>query len=275
MKKIGLLLPILLIGTLCFSQKENKPSKDSTRIKMGNSTIIIIKNNPNDSTDYDYDFGSCDSTHQEKEKEDDVTVYFDLGMNGYLNEDQNISLPSSERLLELDYAKSRSFSFGFMLKDADIIKDRFYISPGIGLSWNNYFFKNNINISTSNDITTFTEDSVVEYSKYKLRSSYLDVPIVLGLRIGNPEKAVNIQAGIIGGLKLRSIIKRKYTLDDARHKDKVRDDFNINPFKLEAIARLTYDDFGFFAKYSFTSLFENNKAPELNPFSIGVTVGNF
>ncbi len=271
MKKIILFIPVLLTGYIGFSQTEKEPVSDTTRIKIGKS-IIVIYDDPGNG-EYDHDLGECEADSLKKEEH--TTMAIDLGMNGYLSSNRNLSMPNGQELMELDYARSRTIGVNIMLKDADIIKDRFYISPGIGINWNNYFFENNISIGTSNDTTIFSADTVVDNDKYKLRATYLQIPVVLGVRIGKVEKPIGLQFGVIGGYKIRSLVKRKYSIDEARYKEKVRDDFNINPFKVDLVARLGYGDFGCFAKYSVTSLFENDKAPELYPFSFGITLGGF
>lgn len=274
MKKLALIIPLLLFVSICFSQDEETPKNDTTKIKMGNSTIIIVKNHPDD--EIDYDFTSQDSTHQKKSCQDDnVGFHVDLGMNGYLSADKKFSLPSTQEMMELDYARSRTFAFNLTLKKADIIKDRLYFSPGLGISWNNYFFKNNISISTTGDVTTFSEDSTIAYDKYKLRATYLQVPLLLGARFGDLKKPIGVQIGVIGGLRIRSIIKRKFTLEDAQHKDKIRSDFNLHPFKFEAVARIIVGSIGLYSKYSLTSLFDKNTPLEVYPFSFGVSLGEF
>lgn len=273
MKNKILFIPLLLLASLGFSQNGNTFKRDTTRIKMGKSTILIFNDSLNQG-EYNHDFGKCDPAC-EQEKEDWATLIVDIGLNGYTTPDNKLSLPPAQFLMEIDYSRSRSFGLTVSLKGADLIKDRLYLAPGLGLSWNSYFFENNIRVSTSNDSTAFISDSIFEFSKYKLRATYLEVPLVLGVRIGSLKTPLGLQVGVIGGFKINSIIKQKYTTDGVDYKVKVKDDFNINPFKLDAVARITISNIGLFARYSLTTLFEKNKAPELYPFSAGITIGGF
>lgn len=272
MKRIILLIPVIFLSLFSIAQDQENDGSDTTRIKLGKSTLIFV-NGVDDSKKYDFDMSECDSLEDDESL--DATMFFDIGLNGYMAPNQSFNLPTGQSLMELDYAKSRSFSFTLALENADIIKNRLYISPGIGLTWNNYHFKNNINISTSNDSTVFISDSIIDYDKFKLRATYLQIPIVVGVRLGNLKNPIGIQAGVVGGLRVGSMIKQKYTFDNADYKNKVKDNFNLSPFKVDLIARLTFGDTGIFASYSMTSLFENNKAPELYPFSAGITIGGF
>jgi hypothetical protein len=222
--------------------------------------------------------GTDSSKHQKKDIDStgvNVGLSVDIGANGYLSSNGYITLPEAQQNMEIDYARSRSFGVNLVLRRADIIKDRFYIMPGIGVNWNSYHFQNNINISTANDTTLFSRDSIIDYNKYKLRIAYLELPVVLGTRIGNMDNPVSLQFGVVGGFRLSSIIKQKYDIDDTQTKAKIKDNFNLNPFQVDMIARVGFKDFGVYARYGLTPMFQNGKAPEVTRFSLGITMGGF
>ncbi len=277
MKTITLLIGLLICTSGAFAQKDSLKEKepDTTKIKIGNSTVIILNNV--DSDDYDFDFNSKDSSKTCKDDSDDndMGLALDFGMAGYMTPSNSIALPVNQNLMELNSARSHSVGLTIMFKEARLAKERLYVRSGLGINWTKYHFKNNINISTSNDSTAFTMDSIRSFDKYKLRATYLQVPLLIGMRLGDLDNPLGIQFGVVGSYKIGSIIKQKYTLGETTMKDKTKDDFNLNPFKFEALARVSMDDFGFFAKYSLTELFESGRAPELYPFSIGITIGGF
>lgn len=277
MKTITLLIGLLICTSGAFAQKDSLKEKepDTTKIKIGNSTVIILNNV--DSDDYDFDFSSKDSSKTCKDDSDDndMGLALDFGMAGYMTPSNSIALPVNQNLMELNSARSHSVGLTIMFKEARLAKERLYVRSGLGINWTKYHFKNNINISTSNDSTAFTMDSIRSFDKYKLRATYLQVPLLIGMRLGDLDNPLGIQFGVVGSYKIGSIIKQKYTLGETTMKDKTKDDFNLNPFKFEALARVSMDDFGFFAKYSLTELFESGRAPELYPFSIGITIGGF
>ena len=277
MKSITLLFGLLFCTVGAFAQKDSLKEKepDTTKIKIGNSIIIILNND--DSDDYDFDFSSKDSSKTCKDGSDDngTGLAFDFGMAGYMTPGNSIALPANQNLMELNSARSNSVGLTFMFKEARLAKKRLYVRSGLGINWTNYHFKNNINISTSNDSTAFTSDSIRSFDKYKLRATYLQVPLLIGMRLGDLDHPFGLQFGVVGSYKIGSAIKQKYTLGESKLKDKVKDDYNLNPFKFEALARVSIDNFGFYAKYSLTELFESGRAPELYPFSMGITIGGF
>ena len=235
---------------------------------LGKTQVIIISNNE--------DSDSLTVPDCEEDDNDWAMVgIFNIGANGYLFNNQ-IGLPSQYQSMELDYSRSKSIGFDFMIRGINLFNKRMYFSPGIGLDWNKYHFKDKQqSLSTQNDTVLFLVDSAVTYDKYKLRTTYLQVPVLVGFRLGNlDKKVVNVQIGAIAGYNIGAITKSKYALNGTKYKDKVRDDYNINPFKLDAVARVSFGDVGLFGRYSFTSLFEENKAPTVTPFSVGLTFGS-
>jgi hypothetical protein len=255
---------------------EDKNSKaiadDTTKIKIGNITIIIDNGDSTKISEDDFNF--------EEEEEDEkssfgLTGLMNVGMNGWLTADNQTAFPSAYNNMAVNYSKSRLFGFDFMLKGLDLFNKHLYVSPGLGVSWNNYHFNEKITMSTGPDTLVFMSDTITNYTKYKFRTTYLSVPLVIGTRIGNVnEKHLDFHAGIIGSFNVNSVIKQKYNVDGTNNKDKINDDFNVNPFKLEAIARLSFGAFGLYGKYSFTEQFQPNKTQAVYPFSIGVTFGN-
>ena len=48
--------------------------------------------------------------------------------------------------------------------------------------------------------------------------------------------------------------------------------FYMNPFKLDAIAKIGWGVLNLYATYSLTPMFQKNKGPELYPFAIGISL---
>lgn len=277
MKKCVLVIGLILLGVIAFAQKDsgktNEP--DTTKIRIGKSTVIIIGD---DESEVDFDFNNPDSTKTKNKKEDDedgTDLAFDIGMAGFLTPSGSTNLPANQSLMQLNTSRSNNIGFSIMFDEAGLIKDRWYVRAGLGVNWVNYHFDNPVNISTGSDTTAFTLDTIRSFDKNKLRATYLQVPLLMGIRLGNLDNPLGLQFGVVGSYKIGSAVKQKYNLNGSKVKDKIRDDYNLNPFKVEAIARVSIDNFGFYARYSFTELFESGKAPELYPFSIGVTIGGF
>jgi hypothetical protein len=264
---------LLLLSTapIVYFAQVNQLKDDTTKIKIGKITIII-----EDDGEDDFDFEKEKAENEKNKKEEGVYVntLMNIGMNGWLTSENQTAFPSQYANMGINYSRSRLFGFDFMLGGLDLFNKHIYFSPGMGISWNNYHFNEKITMTTGADTTMFLTDSIYNFSKYKFRTTYLSVPIVIGARIGNPDKKqFDIHAGVIGSFNLNNIIKQKYTVDGTNNKDKIVDDFNVNPFKLEAIVRMSFGTFGLYGKYAFTEQFYDGKTQAVYPFSIGVTFG--
>lgn len=271
MKKINLIILPLFITTLHFAQDEQIMNDDTTKIKLGNMTIIFNE----DENEDDFDF-SMDDTVDVEEKGIGFEMDLSLGMNGWLNTSNSTVFSNDYSDMSIQLNRSRSFGMHAMMSGLDLFKGHVFLSPGLGFSWNNYHFENkNMSLSTGNDSTIFMVDSALQFDKYKLRTTYAELPITLGFRIGNIDKNyLTIQAGVIGGINISSIVKQRYYLSSVKYKEKIKDDFNVNPFKLDGIVRLKFNEsIGVFARYSFTSMFEKGKTQEVYPFAVGITIG--
>src|SRR5690606_31181090 len=101
-----------------------------------------------------------------------------------------------------------------------------------------------------------------------------ELPLIVGFRIGNPKKVnLNLQFGVVGGLNIGALVKDRYFITDVKYKNKIKDDYNINPFRLDAIVKLKITNFiGVFGRYSLTTVFEKGKTQEVYPLSIGITL---
>ena len=91
------------------------------------------------------------------------------------------------------------------------------------MDWNKYHFKDKQqSLSAQNNTVLFLVDSSVTFDKYKLRTTYLQVPILVGFRLGDFDKnVVNIQLGAIAGYNIGAITKSKYALNGTKYKNKI------------------------------------------------------
>jgi hypothetical protein len=116
-------------------------------------------------------------------------------------------------------------------------------------------------------------DSLNTFDKNKLRTTYIKVPVMLEFNTSeDPKRSFHIAAGVIGGVRIGSITKQEYKVDDAKHKNRVKDDFNFSPITLDAAFRIGYGNLTLFANYGLTPLFEKDKGPEVYPVTVGLAI---
>ncbi|MBL7942350.1 MAG: outer membrane beta-barrel protein, partial [Flavobacteriales bacterium] len=191
-----LLAALMLTGTAfsTFAQEE----KDTTNIRIGDMKVIMI--------DEGHEDDSLDVTFDDDDDNRLELTHFagvDMGFNMLLNADGKIGVDTADNWLELDYGRSMSWRVNLFEEKIRLYKDYVGILIGAGFTYNSYGLKNNVDVATSDSLGTFgvernTED--VDYSKNKLRASYINVPVMLEFNTSEePEKSFHFAAGVTGG----------------------------------------------------------------------------
>ena len=246
---------------------------DTVTINFSNSKMLIISAEEEDEWDFE---AEEQAESDKKEKKLKLKSELLLGTNGYLSSINSIALPEEFSNMRVNYSRSRGLTYNLMLKGFATKNKRLYISPGIGLSRNNYVFENPIRIQNQNDSTVFALDTITNFKKYRLSNTYVQLPLVVGIRIGDLKKrTLGIQLGIIGGYKINSKVINHYENNGTSYKSKEFNSFNLNPFQLSSVVRLSLGKIGLYASYSLTSLFIENSAPPVYPISLGFILGRF
>jgi hypothetical protein len=205
----------------------------------------------------------------------------DIGFNQWMYAGSGITPTAPNALLEMNSVSSLGVNL-YQLKSVKLIGEKIRLQTGIGYESGNYKFSNNIGISSNGRDSLF----VTEYKdgssliKTKLRTGYLDVPLMLEYR-SHPykeSKGFRLAVGVEGGYRLGSLVKRVYT-DAAgeEHKTKTRGNYLLSDIKYAATARIGFDDWNFFARYGLTNVFRSDVvgAPDVRPVMFGITLGGF
>ena len=134
----------------------------------------------------------------------------------------------------------------------------------------NYKFANDFRIVPDKLVFTTENDGTV-YSKNKLKTSFVEVPILFTLTPGK-RKSFYLSGGVYGGILMTAKQKLK---DTQGAKSKIKDDFNLNKFRYGLVGRIGLGPLAFYAQYSLTDLFKEGQGPVLQPLNIGITILNF
>ncbi len=236
---------------------------DSVRVSIGQRDLIVT------------DDGVRFEKHNKRPKFNGHWAGFELGVNGLLNKDMVIDYPTNYPFMDLNYAKSIAVNINFFEQNISLIGQQLGLVTGMGLSWNNYRFSDNNVVLTHNGEFNGGYETVTtrSYEKSKLVVTYLRVPLMLEYQTNSKMKAnsFHLSGGVVGGVRIGSHSKIKY--DGNKSKD--RNDFYINPFKVDAIAQIGWGVINLYGTYSLTEMFRNNKGPVAYPFEIGITLASF
>lgn len=248
----------------------SETASDTTKIKLGGKKYMIIGDDEEDDDDNEK-ISKKDSTSNWNEKFKHWNG-IEFGVNGLMDYKNSIDLGASASFLELDYAKSSQFGLNLYEKDFHIVKNYMNIVTGFGFDFNTYAFQNNITLNGDTTYLSATIDSTIDYKKNILNVTYLKVPLMLEFNTSkNPRKNLHIGVGAEIAYRIHSVTKQKYEADDKRIKIKQKDDFNLEPFRYSAVARIGFNDVTVFANYGLNRLFKKDKGPQVYPFTVGVT----
>lgn len=254
-----------VVGDDVTKKTDNK--KDSTTINFRNKQYVIINKDK-------------DSDSNLTKKDDDKFHHwagFGMGVNGWLS-NGGFTMPKNQDYMSLNYGKSLNFQLNPFEKDIHIYKNYVNLVIGLGFEWNQYEFSNKTKLNPDSNYTYGIIDSTntFNYKKNRLKTTFVNVPVLLEFNTNkNPKKAFHIAVGAIAGYKLGSRTRQIVELNGNTIKFVKKDDYNINPFRVNAHASIGYHNFTLYADYALTSLFVGGKGPELYPFTIGVKLVSF
>jgi|TARA_R110000737_G_scaffold33607_1_gene51921 hypothetical protein len=264
------LISALVFSTGIFAQevpetpetpKTPKEESDTTRFNMKKVEVILVSKND-----------TIDAAPKEPKGHNEAHwAGLDFGFNVMTNGSGSAKFPGY-KYWENDPAHSIYFNLNIAEKKLKIIQNYVGLTTGIGFNFNQFAFNNNYILMDSVD-TIVGVVSPQDYTKNKLRAAYLQIPLMLEFNTNkNNDKGVYLAAGVIGGVRLSSRVKRVGKIDGDQFKEIVKGTYALNPFKLDLTGRVGYGDFGAFVNYSVLPLFDTDKTTEVYPLTFGLTL---
>lgn len=280
MKKLLLIITTLLIGPMLFAQEQKDSTvitKDTSyTIEWGKKTIIIIDAGEDDEVD------SSDSTNikisigGKKRQRHNHFAGIDFGWNGMVNDAMSVDLRDGEKFMDQNYYGSWFLSINFLDSYIPIFQEKLGLTIGMGVEFNKYKFSRDYTLANVSDSTIAFRDSSINLDKNLLKSTFISLPIFLETNLGkDADHSFHLMAGAMISYRLGSKTKQVYTSDGEDYKTKVRNDFNMNDFRVSLVGRIGYGNFTLFASYSLTPFYQDGRGPELYPFTVGVSLVHF
>jgi len=246
---------------------------DTTVIKIKNRKIIVLNEKLSEPDTASYEFlDNVNSINAHR-------AGLGFGVNYFAGNQlssSKINLQNSsggEKYLEILPEKSFEVQLNFAEKNFSIYKDYISLTTGMGFQFNNYRFRNNYRLDGSLPIISANLDTINTFTKSKLTASYFSIPLLLEFQLPNktnPDNRIFLSVGVVGQLRLGSHTKYVYNINGCKTKDKNRDRFHLSPFLINYVAMIGYNDFSFYAKYSYNPIFVNNEGPKIYPLSFGL-----
>ncbi len=207
---------------------------------------------------------------------------FDLGFANYRDETDYAAATASNFLravgtngtvpqkedFKLNSGKSSNVNIWLFMQKLNVTKHVLNLKYGLGLEMYNLRYSSNI--SFSNNPTYIFKDSI-NFSKNKLYAGYLTVPFMLNID-ATPSKrnGFSFSAGVSAGYLVGSRTKQ---ISGERGKTKNKNNFNLNPWRLAAIAEAGIGPVRIYGSYSFNELMENGL--KQYPYAVGIRFSNW
>ena len=258
-----------------------KESKiDTVNIKMGKSTILIITDEENEDTLKLNGSIKPEPMHAEDYEWSGIDG-FQIGAIGLFTKTGNRAF-SDRPDLELNTARCSMLGFTPVGKEAEIIKDRLRLAAGLGFQFESYAFDKNIRL-TDEPYLQGIEDTIRDYRKNTLNANYVTLPVVLQFNTKrNLEKSFHIAVGVLAGYRISSNMTYKWSEEGRRQRERLRNDYALEPYRLSAIAQVGIGNAMIWAQYDLTMKFTATDAipavvgakgtPEVYAWSAGINI---
>jgi hypothetical protein len=274
---LSLLGLVLCLGLNAQSDTSKPQSADT--IKVGN--MIIIKKHDGkekkvekDDDDDDDNGTSVEIKKRKEYKKSNVStnwLILDLGFSN-VNDQTNYAAPATQAFFpggtkdQLDLRNGRSINVNvwFFMQRVNLIKHVVNLKYGLGVEMNNYSFEKSVRYNT--DPTTNISIDNVKYRKNKLAADYLTMPVMLDFNFApKRKKGFGFSAGVSAGYLYASRQKMK---SEENGKEKVRSNFNLEPWKLSAIGEVNLGVMRLYGSYALNNLHKNGL--EQTPYNLGI-----
>ena len=176
---------------------------------------------------------------------------------------------------------SRGFNAYFMFDKRFKNSPKYSIGIGLGISSSNMVFKKmNIDLKSTSTLLPFTPvDSTNHFKKYKLATSYLEIPLEFRFtsRPENPNKSLKAAIGLKVGTLVNAHTKGKNLQDKNNQSlnsyiEKENSKRFINGTRFMGTARLGYGILSIFGSYQLNNILKDGAGPDMKLYQVGITL---
>ena len=210
-----------------------------------------------------------------QEKRANRPVHHDFGVDLGLNALTNKAVPAGELAPDLRPFGSRYISFNYHYQVR--LGGRgspLYLVTGPELAFNNYMLDNNQQFFATTDDRTLILRSALDLQKSKLATSAINLPLLaqLDFKSKKGRDAFRLAGGGFIGYRLGSHTKLKYERDGHTRKDKDRGSYNLQDFQYGVQGLIGIGGIDLFVKYNLNELFKDNRGPQAQTISFGISL---
>ena len=273
----------LFFTTSCiFSLAQVVP--DTTRINIGDKTIIVIDASPIEKLLPEIE--KHDMPAEPDELSDSDLKYelnhfagVDFGYCMLLDSRGSLTRDSTTDWLSINNGRSLTWRLNLLEAKARIYHDYIGIYTGFAVSYSSYGLLNNISIDVNDKSETSAlpiDPEVRQFYKNKLRTTTLQIPVMLEFNTKKDNrKNFHFAIGALGGWVSSVITKQKWETEQGKFTERRKNDFKVTPYTLDLAVRFGYRRTALFFTYALTPLFIANEGLPVYPISFGVQLLQF
>ena len=261
---------------------------DTTMITVGRHTLCVTDN------------GDVTWERSKRKKFNGNWGGVDIGLNGYLTPDFDMSFDKADDYLSLQMEKSINLNLNIYEQNISLNKDKnIGLITGLGITFNNYRFNNQTYLTSDSSFIAGYYMSGINVRKTKLTAMYLTVPLFFEVqtKTSNRLRQFHFAAGGLISARVSThtkiyfnesnkefdllvdpsdtdtkVAKGESPSSDVRNIVKNFNSFHLAPFKFDVSVRFGYGIINLYATYSLNTMFQKDRGPELYPFTAGITL---
>lgn len=190
----------------------------------------------------------------------DETAYPAARQNGFVSQDI-----TSEDNLKLRTGKSVNVNFWLFQQRLNLVKHVVNLKYGLGIELNNYRFDDERVRFSKNPTRISLDPSLANASKNKLAADYATIPMMLNFNFTPGRKS---GFGFSAGMSVGYLYSARQKIKNDGDKTKLRDDFNLEKWKLSYIGELTLGPVRLYGSLATKSMWE--RGLDQTPYNIGI-----
>lgn len=243
------------IGGMIIVKKPGKDGKESREVIISNRRRSSLSNVTTNWWIVDLGFANYK----------DETNYAAAQQGGFVS-----SGIGSKDNLKLRTGKSVNVNIWVFMQKLNIAKHYINLKYGLGVELNNYRFDDERVRFTENPTKVSMDNTLDGATKNKLAADYVTVPVMLNFNF-TPKRyrTFGFSVGMSAGYLYSSRQKIKMDGD----KDKLKDDFNLEKFKISYIAELNLGPVKLYGSMATKNMWE--KGLDQTPYNIGIRLSSF
>ncbi|MEI6584661.1 MAG: outer membrane beta-barrel protein [Sediminibacterium sp.] len=177
----------------------------------------------------------------------------------------------NQNAYQLNTGKSSNLNIWVFMQKRNLYKHIVNLKYGLGSEMYNYRYDSRI--SYRKDPQPFVYNDSISFTKNKLFLNYITVPLMLNINT-NPSnhRSLNVSVGLSAGYLLQS---RNKQISAERGKQKIKGDFNFEPWRVASIAEIGLGPIRFYGSYSLNKLQKDITKIDQSPYVVGLRFSNW